>query len=194
MQFFKPNSKKTGHACDLSFNSKEQALWIQFIKQTSWDDSLKRGAFKGGAKFNIKLNAMEIGAILNCVERARGERLFHKAEKGSTSIELKEFIGKDQKTGEPKKDGITISVNPRANEGEEKPQTFGFWFNAAEARVLKGYLDNVLSHFFDADYSEQKKMRAEYAKKREEQGGASPAKKDAVEEAPKQADDSDPFA
>ena len=189
MQFYKPNSKKTGHAIDLSFNSKEQALWIQFIKQTSWDDALKRGAFKGGAKFNIKLNAREIGVILNSIERGRTDKLFHKAEKGNTSIEVKPYVSNEVTNG------ITISVNPRANEGEEKPQTFGFWFDAAEARVLKGYLDNVLAHFFDADYSEQKKLRAEYAKKREENGSA-PVKKDTetVEEAPKKADDSDPFA
>lgn len=152
MQFYKPNGSNTGNAVGFNFNSKEGALHAQFVKQTG------PKSFKGGKKFNLKFNATEIGAFLNCIERGRGEKLFHQSEKGSTSIELKEYAKSDTKNG------FTISVNPRANEGEEKPQSYGFWFDAKEARTLKEYLQFVLDHFFSAEYSEDKKRRAEYLK------------------------------
>ncbi len=161
MKFYKPNAKSTGHAIGLEFNSKEGALFAQFVKQTDWNADTKKGSFQGGAKFNIKLNATEIGAFLNCIERGRGEKLFHQSEKGNTSIELKQYVSNDIKNG------FTVSVNPRANEGEEKPQTFGFWFNESESRTLKEYLQFVLYHFFTAEYSADKQRRQEYAAKRD---------------------------
>jgi hypothetical protein len=156
MQFYKPNAKNTGSAVGFNFNSKEGALHAQFVKQTG------PKSFKGGKRFNVKFNATEIGVFLNCIERGRAEKLFHQSEKGNTSIEIKEYLSNDVKNG------FTISVNPRANEGEEKPQQFGFWFNAAEARTLKEYLQFVLGHFFAAEYSADKQRRAEYAKKNAE--------------------------
>lgn len=156
MQFYKPNASGSGNAVGFQFNSKEGALYAQFVKQSGPKE------FKGGKKFNLKFNAIEIGNILNCIERGRGSKLFHQSEKGNTSIELAEYVSKKDGV----KDGITISVMPRANEGEEKPEKFGFWFNAAESRTLKEFLQFVLGHFFAADYSAEKQRRAEYAKKK----------------------------
>ncbi len=167
MQFYKPNASITGHAVGFQFNSKEGALYAQFVKQTGAKE------FKDGKKFNLKFNAIEIGVLLNCIERGYAEKLYHQSEKGSTSIEVKEYFSKKKNA----KDGFTISVNPRANEGEEKPDTFGFWFNAGEARTLKEYLQFVLDHFFAAEYSAEKQRRQEYTAKK---GTATP-KKEKVE-------------
>lgn len=162
LNFYKPNANKTGHAIGLSFNSKEGKLHAQFVKQTSWDGNAHRGGFKGGDKFNLTFNATEIGAFLNCIERKISEKLFHQSAKGNTSIEVKPF---NKKLAEDKTEpnGFTISVNPRANEGEDKPKTYGFWFDKKEERLLKEYLQFVLEHFFSAAYSADKKRRAEYA-------------------------------
>lgn len=175
MQFYKPNAAGTGHAIGFQFDSKKGALYAQFVKQTGWNADTKKGSFQEGAKFNLKFNEIEIGVILNCIERGRGAKLFHQSEKGNTSIELKEYVSKKDNS----KDGFTISVNPRANEGEDKPQTFGFWFNAGEARTLKEYLQFVLDHFFAAEYSAEKKRRAEYAAGKEQ--GTSKKDKEKVE-------------
>ena len=162
MNLYKPNANGTGHAIGLQFNSKDGALFAQFIKQTGWDANTKKGVFKNGKKFNLKFNASEIGVILNCIERGKAAKLFHQSEKGNTSIELKEYTSK--KDGQ--RDGFTISVNPRDTEGE-KGELFGFWFNAGEARLLKEYLQFALQHFFSAEYSAEKKRREEYYKKAE---------------------------
>lgn len=188
MQFYKPNSKNSGHAVGFSFNSKDGALYVEFVKQTSWDAELKRGAFKGGAKFNIKLNDIEIGSILNCIERGKAAKLFHQAEKGSTSIALDTFpLVKDGEAARAR-DGFTISVNPRSTGEGDVPQKFGFWFNSAEERVLKEYLQFVLEKFFSAEYSAEKQRRdAAYKKRQAENGENSVEKGEKVEEG-------DPFA
>ena len=58
LQFYKPNSKSTGSACSFSYNKKDKALWVNFIKQASWNDKTKSGTFKGSGpdkKANSKL-------------------------------------------------------------------------------------------------------------------------------------------
>ncbi len=190
ISFYKPNSTQKGHALGLSFNSKEGKLFLQFIKQTSWDATKKRGGFKDGAKFNITLNATEIGALLNCAERSIPGKLFHASEKGNTSIDYGPYAKKVAEGEKAARDGMTISVNPRANAGEEKPQQFGFWWNEAETRLFKEYLTFVLDHFFSADYSAEKKKKDEYFKNKENQAQASPESQD-----PAQAtEEVDPFA
>jgi len=153
MQFYKPNSSNSGNAVGFSFNSKEGALYVQFVKQTG------PKSFKGGAKFNIKFSDAEIGAILNVIERDKEPKqpLFHQSEKGSTSIRLENFP-KPKEGAAPAYDGFTISVIPRAIEGGTN-EKFGFWFNSAEERVLKEYLQFVLHHFFTAEYSAEKQRR-----------------------------------
>lgn len=171
MKFFKPNPKVTGHAVGFQFNSKDSALYAQFVRQSGWNQETKKGSFKEGEKFNTKLNETEIGAILNCIERRLPTKLFHQTEKGSTSIEIKTYA-KDNVNN-----GFTLTVQPK---GDDK-KSFGFWFNEAEARVLKEYLQFVLFHFFSAEYSAEKQRRNESFKKEKPS-----------EAAPK-AGDSDPF-
>ena len=182
VNLYKPNAKNSGHAIGLNFNSKEGRLFVQLIKQVGWDDSTKTGTFKGGKFFNVTFNAHEIGAALNCIESSIATKLFHKTDKGSTSIEWAPFVRalpSDRTTGvqpppprailHEKRDGITLSVNPRATEANKEPVKFGFWFNESEARLLKEYLRFVLSHFFTAEYSADKQRREEaFAKKKAE--------------------------
>lgn len=166
MNLYKPNSKNAGHAIGLNFNSKEGRLFVQLIKQVGWDDSTKTGTFKGGKFFNVTFNAHEIGAALNCIESSIAAKLFHKTDKGATSIEWAPFARKDTPD---KRDGVTLSVSPRATEANKEPVKFGFWFNESEARLLKEYLRFVLSHFFTAEYSADKQRREEaFAKKKAE--------------------------
>ena len=120
LNLYKPNGKKTGHAIGFSFNSKEGKLFAQFVKQTGWDEGSHRGSFKNGKKFTLTFNATEIAAFLNCIERKVGVKLFHQSEKGNTSIELATYPLPKPDAPAPTKNGFTISVNPRANEGEEK--------------------------------------------------------------------------
>lgn len=155
MQLFKPNAKGQGHAVGISFNSKDGKIFFKFIKQTGWDEKTKRGKFQGGQMFNITFNATEVGGILNCIERGSTDKLFHSSGKGDTSIEWAPLVNKATNV----KNGVTVSVNPRGQEVKEgeKPLQFGFWFNNAEARLLKEYLQFALDHIFTAEYSAEKK-------------------------------------
>ena len=46
LQFYKPNAKNTGSACSFSYNKNDKALWVNFIKQSSWNGQTKSGTFK----------------------------------------------------------------------------------------------------------------------------------------------------
>jgi hypothetical protein len=153
VQLYKPNAKGTGHAVGINIgNSKAAKLHFQFVKQTGWNSESKTGTFKGGDKFNISLGIDEVGALLNTIERGRGEKLFHSSEKGDTQIEFRVYQPDENKAA----DGITISVNPRAKEGEDAPLKYGFWFDAGQARALRSYLEFALEKFFSAEYSADK--------------------------------------
>ena len=59
IQFYKPNAKNTGSACSFSYNKKEKALWVNFIRQASWNPETKNGTFatiKPGWSTDFKVN------------------------------------------------------------------------------------------------------------------------------------------
>ena len=167
LQFYKPNPSSSGYGIGLSFNSKEAKLYVEVIKQVSWDAAKKEGSFKGGKKFNVTFNSNEIGAILNTLERGLPSKFFHSTAKGSVSIDVSTFFKKVPNSQEKgPKDGISLSINPKAKEGEAAPDRFGFWFNESEARTLRAYLEFALNHFFSAAYSAEKARREAYLKQK----------------------------
>lgn len=70
LQFYKPNSKNAGAACGVSFNSKDEAIYLSFIKQTSWNEKEKTGSFKGGEKCNVKFSLFETGSMIAVITQA----------------------------------------------------------------------------------------------------------------------------
>lgn len=173
MKFYKPTKSTTGYATGWNFNSADGKVFASFIKQTGWDDSKRVGSFKGGKQITLTFAMHEVGAILNCIERGLSKNLFHHSAKGDTSIKLAPYVKNDVK------DGFTISIHPKAAEGEE-PEKFGFMFNNDEARVLRQWLEFALSHFFIAEYSAEKQRRKEYAQgKADREAGAKGAPKPA---------------
>jgi hypothetical protein len=65
LQFYKPNPRNTGSACSFSYNKNDKALWVNFIKQSSWNGQTKSGTFKGSgpekkAKETPRLSSVHI--------------------------------------------------------------------------------------------------------------------------------------
>lgn len=175
MKLYKPNPSKTGNAVGFRFNSKDGALYAEFVKQSGWDAAAHRGTFNEGAKISIKFNAVEIGAMLNCIERGKASKLFHKAAKGATTIHFEVYPAPKPDAPVKPRDGFTISVLPNGQE-QGAAIRYGFWFNENESRALKEYLQFVLEHFFAAEYSADKQQRAAYLKSKSDtsQAGSDP--------------------
>lgn len=181
LQFYKANRAVSGSALGITFNSKEQAVFFECIKQTGWDEGTKNGSFKGGDKANVKFSLFEVGGLIDVIETvlatsvasdkatlvpARREfKGYHSNAKGSTQITFKEYKrGTDLV-------GLSLSVKKTVTEGKVET-SFVMGFSFAEAVTLREYLKFTLEHAFSALYAEDKERAKAYAKKKEDEAKA----------------------
>jgi len=202
---YKPNSSGKGHGLGFQFNSKEEVLFLNVIKQNGFNANGK-GKFNGGKQVTVALGKHEIGGILAVIDslkaplyktdkatlkpNRRKQEYHHESAKQSLKITFSAY--EDKESGEVK--GLSISVSQTVKEGAEK-NSYSFWAGVDESYLIEEYLKFVLGHFFAADYAEDKKKRAEIAK-----NGPAPkvdkaaAPKEEVAEAPAASDDEEnPF-
>lgn len=168
---YKPNQSNKGHGLGLQFNSKEEVLFLNLIKQNGFNANGK-GKFNGGKQVTVALGAHEIGGILAVIDglkspiyasekatlkpKRRKQEYHHESEKQSLKISFSAYEDKD--SGEVK--GLSISVLQTVKENSEK-NSYSFWAGLDESYLIEEYLKFVLGHFFSADYAEDKKKRAE---------------------------------
>lgn len=165
MQLYKASKSNRGCACSMSFNSKEGSLFIQLIKQVSYNEERHIGSFAGGEKIVIKSTIFEIGSFLDVLRRNVEYSTVHKSKDATTQIWFAPyFVGEgDQKTQR----GYGLRVTKKTTDNKEVK--FLMPFNFGEAEVLKSYLDFVLRHIFSAEYAEEKKRFKERQSKKSEQ-------------------------
>lgn len=171
LKFYKPTPKGNGHACHFTFKSTidtvgengevtsqgDKAVFLEFIKQSGWNDKSKTGSFKGGAKANVKFSKEEVCSMILAMRN--GEKAFphpykegqfgafHNSEHGSTLIKFEPYANK----------GFSLSVSKTPKEGEKLSFLIGLTF--AEMLLLEEYFKFALNHFFTSFYSEDKKIR-----------------------------------
>jgi hypothetical protein len=171
---YKPNGSNKGHGIGFQFNSKEEVLFLNVIKQNGFNANGK-GKFNGGKQVTVALGAHEIGGILAVIDslksplystdkatlkpKRREQSYHHESAKQSLKITFSAY--EDKTTGEVK--GLSISVLQTVKESSEK-NSYSFWAGVDESYLIEEYLKFVLGHFFAADYAEDKKKRAEAAK------------------------------
>lgn len=145
--FFSPTSKMTGSALFVSFNSKDASIFMKFVKQTSWDDKTKRGAFKDGKYINFKLSIDEASDIIRAIRDKDECSFYHTFDGDVTTGKFNHYsIEKDGKT----KKGFGLTV-------KKDPDEYKCGFNYGAAERLAQYLEFALSHIFSADYAKDKK-------------------------------------
>lgn len=199
---YKPNSANKGHGLGLQFNSKEQVLFLNLIKQNGFNTNGK-GKFNGGKQVTVALGAHEIGGILAVIDglkspiyasdkatlkpKRRKQEYHHESEKQSLKITFSAYEDKD--SGEVK--GLSISVSQTLKQSKEQTG-YSFWAGLDESYLIEEYLKFVLGHFFAADYAEDKKKRAESLKNGPAPKAGAPAPKQ-EEKAETTDDEENPF-
>jgi hypothetical protein len=161
LQFYKPTPRSSGCAAGFSFNSKDEAIYVEFIKQVGWDDKAKRGTFKGGAQGNVKFSLTEAAGLLKTLEKGTEFTAFHKTPNSSKTTRINFGLYYGNKEAKTDVKGYSLSVVKADSENSETGGDkflIGFTFN--EGRLLIEYLKYALTHCFDAIYSEDKKRRA----------------------------------
>ena len=144
LQFYKPNSRSTGSACSFSYNKKDKALWVNFIKQSSWNDQKKIGSFKGSGpdkKANSKFSVTELAGLIHAIETNGEFGNFHGTKERNTTFKFSPYLRDGNQVG------FSFSLNQNnAQEGVKKSFIIGF--NFAEGRMLKEYALTVLKNYF----------------------------------------------
>ena len=144
LQFYKPNAKNTGSACSFSYNKKDKALWVNFIKQSSWNPEAKTGTFKGSGpekKAYSKFSMTELAGLVHAIETKGEYGGFHGTRERNTTFKFCPYIREENQIG------YSFSLN-QSNQKEGVKKSFVIWFDFVEARMLKQYALTVLNNYF----------------------------------------------
>lgn len=67
LAFYHPAPENKGIALSFSYNSSEDKLYLNILRQTGWDNDLKRGTFSGEDKKVVKFSQKEAATIAFCI-------------------------------------------------------------------------------------------------------------------------------
>lgn len=162
--FYSPNSKLTGGALFVSFNSKEGHAYFKLLRQIA-NNPNKKGNYDGNNPVNVKLSTDEAAGIIDAV-RNNGEYSFYHDFNGNVTSGRFAFYSIQPKTPKDKpKTGYGLTVN----KGDVEIK---IGFNRGSAERLAQYLEFALDHIFSADYQADKKKFEELKKAKEDQPAA----------------------
>lgn len=171
-QFYKPNKFNTGSACALSINSKGGAVYVEIVKQLSWDTTTENGSFydrekkEKGENVKIQIDRDEIGGLIYAIQTKKEFKAFHESETQQTQITfgLLQKWNKDKKIYEGDPIGYSLVVNRNSKETAGEKSTFKIGFTFGEGMVLLEYFKFALEKIFSAIYAEDKKKAEDRAK------------------------------
>lgn len=86
LTFFLSRPTIDGCILELSFNSKDQGLYLGFINQTGWNEQTKLGAFTGGKKHSIFLNMREMAMLINSLNTTEQFDIMHEYQNIKTYL------------------------------------------------------------------------------------------------------------
>ena len=154
IQFYKPNKSNKGFAASFQDSHQNDCLFINLIKQSSWDDTKHIGSFAASrtdatANTTIKINDTEVGAFLDVIERNRPFTSFHDSD-APKSLSFTPWISKIpvEEGQKPEQRGFSLSITIGNKEDSSYKNPFYIGFSFAEARLIREFLINTLnSHF-----------------------------------------------
>jgi hypothetical protein len=143
LQFYKPNPKNTGAACSFSYNKKDKAVWVNFVKQSGWNNDSKTGTFRGSGpdkKANSKFNMTEIAGLVHAIETSGEYSNYHGNRERNTKFTFCPYVQNEKQIGYSFKLAQSNSAD-----GTNKSFLIGFKFE--EGRLLKQFLLTVINNY-----------------------------------------------
>lgn len=186
IQFYKPNSKNTGSGCSFNFSAKDECVFVNLIKQSSWDESKKRGSFAGNAQnpkmsCSVKLSSTEAGDIISAIRRNSEFSGFHDSPKQVTRIKFSPYNRPNKENPQQTVQvGFSLSVSKESKENAQDKTSFLMGFTFGEAVKLEAYLSMALVKTFENAIKTQ-----------ESKTPSAPQNSSKKEEAPQKAESSD---
>lgn len=169
LSFFAGNKSNTGGAAYVSFNSKEEAVFIKIVKQTEWNTTTNHAVFKGGQTINFKLTLDEVGGLIETIRNRGKIAFFHSFDKNTTTGNFNYFEIPSKEPNRDPRRGFGLSLK---NNGVD----YKVAFTLGSAENLMEYLKFALTHCYSAIYAIDIKDAKEYlAKKKTAESPATPA-------------------
>lgn len=155
LQYYKPNSKNTGCGCSFKYSAKDDCVFVNMIKQASWDEQTKRGSFAGNAQnpkasCSLKLSLTEAADIISAVRRNGEVSAFHDSAKQVTRIKFSPYFRPTK--DDPSKTaqvGYSFSVSKESKENAQDKTSFLIGFTFGEGVRLEAFLCFALAKSFE---------------------------------------------
>lgn len=148
-QIYHPSKSLKGSAASFFYSVKNDCILATIMKQSGWDEVKGVGIFQDKTpemKATIKLGQVEIGGILDCIERNRPFKTVHDFDKKLTTINFSPYY---DKVDTAKQIGYDFSFNVSDKEDSTKKDSFFIRFNLAEGRLIREHLIYMLHRQFD---------------------------------------------
>jgi len=149
VQFYKPNAKMTGSACQFYLNYNDGSFFSTLIKQASWDANKKSGSFQANKQdptknVIIKLSSAEVAGFIDAIERSVEFKGYHSSAQQVVQFSFGPYMRDEKQVG------YSYSVSKQGKEDSTQKASFliGLYFN--EARLLKQHLEYLLDKSFEA--------------------------------------------
>jgi hypothetical protein len=177
--YFSPNTRINGGALFASWNSKDGSVYLKLLKQIA-NNPDKKGNFDGANPIHIKLTQDESADIIRAVRTKGKSKFYHTFDGKTTTGTFTYYEIPPQKEGDEPKAGFGLTVKKTAD-AQVTEIKIGFTLGSAERFNL--FLQNALTHIFDAEYSEDVQKSKEYQKNKAKSEPA-PSPETPVEDAP----------
>jgi hypothetical protein len=153
IQIYHPNKNNTGFACSFSQSNKDNTIYSTLIKQSGWDINKKIGIFKDSKNdplknVNIKLEQVEVGAILDCIDKNRPFSTMHDGEKYIKSIQFIPWMNKVAEGEKSTQKGYSFSITTTNKEDSTSKNSFYIGLTFAESRLIREFLIFSLRNAF----------------------------------------------
>lgn len=145
LQFYKGNKKITGTAC--SFQAKGASLFVNFIKQHSWNDARNVGSFRENAKNPeksgvVKFTPTEAAGIVDAIDRNTEYTYYHTSKNGNSMGKFCAYIR------DGKQIGYSFNATKESKGDSVNKNSFLIGFSFAEAILVKQFLLRFISESF----------------------------------------------
>lgn len=172
LQFYKGNAKVTGTAC--SFQTKGNSLFVNFIKQHSWNEAKKLGSFRENAKNPekttvLKFNAVEAAGIVDAIDRNSEYKFYHTAPNSNAMGKFCPYLRDNSQIG------FSFNATKEQKGDSVNKVSFLIGFTFAEAVMVKAFLLEFIKNSFYPQNEAEANPPAEESAPREQ----APAKKPA---------------
>ena len=170
-QVYGPTKKVSGGAAFIETSIENQCFFVNFVKQTGYNEQDNKGIFVDGPSFKLKFSINEAAGIVSAVENKSEWKFFHNFEENKSSGRFSYYAipGTDNQGKETLKEGFGFAV-------KKDDIDIRVGVSMADARMISQYLINSLNWIFNNDIDNDKRKQEEYFKQKEAEAAAAAPK------------------